>query len=354
MLGRFLDWWGAGLRAWLPASVRASRAERTTSVCLLLEEDELLWLSEHGPDAERLGAWPVPAADAPTGAGQAGGGLTETAAIEVPAGARVRIRFAAARALTREVELPIATEENLGQVLRFEMERLTPFRAADVYHRYAVVGRDDRHLRLRLLVVPRTVVEPVLALLGEAGLDPGPDEQRIADPEDALELELRTVDYRPQRTGALVPALVAVNALLLIALGVVVLDRQSRALENLDAEMRVAMANASRADELRRRLESLLGAGDFLLEQRRAQPPAVVLLEELTAVLPDGTSLARLEFRAGEIHLHGTSTSASALIALLDASELLSGARFASPMLRDGASGRDRFHIAVRIAGEAA
>ncbi len=347
MLGRFLDWWGAGLRAWLPPSMRTSRAERTSSVCLLLDEDELVWLSEHDDEAERLGAWPAPRAPAPASA------APEVAAIEVPAGARVRIRFTAARALTREVELPIATEENLGQVLRFEMERLTPFRAADVYHRYAVVGRDDRHLRLRLLVVPRAVVEPVLALLGESQLDPGPDEQRVADPQDPLELEFRTVDYRPRRAGVLVPALIGTNALLLIVLGAVVVDRQGRALDSLDAQMRLAMANASRADELRGRLESLLGAGDFLLEQRRSQPPAVVLLEEVSTVLPDGTSLARLELRGREIHLHGTSTSASALIALLDASELLSGARFASPMLRDGTSGRDRFHIAVRFDTEA-
>ena len=60
MLGRFLDWWGAGLRVWLPRSPRASRAERATSVCLLLGEQELVWLSEHGAEAERLGAWPAP------------------------------------------------------------------------------------------------------------------------------------------------------------------------------------------------------------------------------------------------------------------------------------------------------
>ncbi len=343
MLGRFLDWWGAGLRVWLPRSPRASRAERATSVCLLLGEQELVWLSEHGAEAERLGAWPAPTTGAPAK------GAHEIGAIEVPEGARVRIRFDPSRALTREVELPIATEENLAQVLRFEMERLTPFRAEDVYHRYAVVGRDERHLRLRLLVVPRTVVEPVLALVGESGLDPGPDEQHGADPQDVLELEFRTRDYQPRRTGLLVPALVAINALLLIGLGLVVIDRQDRAIERLDSQMRVSMGNATRADELRRRLESLLGAGDFLLEQRRARPAAVVLLEELSAVLPDGTALSRLEFRAREVHLHGTSTSASALIALLDASELLSGARFASPMLRDGASGRDRFHIAVQV-----
>ena len=64
-------------------------------------------------------------------------------------GAR-RARPAAARAsasrtdeaLVRRVTMPAATEENLRQVLGFEMDRLTPFRADDVYFDYRVVSRD--------------------------------------------------------------------------------------------------------------------------------------------------------------------------------------------------------------------
>ena len=38
--------------------------------------------------------------------------------------------------------MPAATEENLPQVLSFEMDRLTPFRSDEVYFDHRVVGRD--------------------------------------------------------------------------------------------------------------------------------------------------------------------------------------------------------------------
>ena len=42
----------------------------------------------------------------------------------------------------RRVTMPAATEENLRQVLGFEMDRLTPLRADEVYFDYRVVSRD--------------------------------------------------------------------------------------------------------------------------------------------------------------------------------------------------------------------
>ena len=48
--------------------------------------------------------------------------------------------------------MPAATEENLAQVLSFEMDRLTPFRADEVYFDHRVVGRDAAAATLAVLV----------------------------------------------------------------------------------------------------------------------------------------------------------------------------------------------------------
>ncbi len=73
------------------------------------------------------------------------------------------------------------------------------------------------------------------------------------------------------------------------------------------------------------------------------------LLEELSARLPDDTWLFRAEVRDGKVHLQGTSTGASALIAELENSRFLEDVRFASPVTQDGASGRERFHLSASI-----
>ena len=55
---------------------------------------------------------------------------------------RARVALGRDEALVRRVTMPAATEENLRQVLEFEMDRLTPFRADEVYFDYRVVSRD--------------------------------------------------------------------------------------------------------------------------------------------------------------------------------------------------------------------
>src|SRR5687768_11099155 len=55
---------------------------------------------------------------------------------------RARLALAPHEALVRRVTMPAATEENLATVLGFEMDRLTPFRAEEVYYDHRVVGRD--------------------------------------------------------------------------------------------------------------------------------------------------------------------------------------------------------------------
>jgi general secretion pathway protein L len=55
---------------------------------------------------------------------------------------RARLRLPREAALVRRVTMPAATEENLPQVVAFEMDRLTPFRAEDVYFDQRVVSRD--------------------------------------------------------------------------------------------------------------------------------------------------------------------------------------------------------------------
>ncbi len=86
-----------------------------------------------------------------------------------------------------------------------------------------------------------------------------------------------------------------------------------------------------------------------MFAQKTGQPASVELLEELSQRLPDDTWLFRVEVRDGKVHLQGTSTTASALIAELEGSLFLENVRFASPVTQDGASGRERFHLSASI-----
>jgi general secretion pathway protein L len=76
--------------------------------------------------------------------------------------------------LHREVTLPLAAERDLAAVLGFEMDRLTPFDAGEVFWGVSRLRRDAERgmLLLTLLVVLRRPVEALADALGRVDLRP--------------------------------------------------------------------------------------------------------------------------------------------------------------------------------------
>src|SRR5688572_485524 len=86
---------------------------------------------------------------------------------------RARLALAPGESLVRRVTMPAATEENLANVLGFEMDRLTPFRADDVYHDHRVIARDPAAGTITVLlgVARRDIVEARLARARALGVN---------------------------------------------------------------------------------------------------------------------------------------------------------------------------------------
>ena len=63
--------------------------------------------------------------------------------------------------LSKQIDLPLAAAENLRQVLSFEMDRHTPFKADQVYFDFRIVRRDvqGNRLTVNLVAAPRNAVD---------------------------------------------------------------------------------------------------------------------------------------------------------------------------------------------------
>ena len=74
--------------------------------------------------------------------------------------------------LRKELKLPAAAESNLQQVLTFEMDRQTPFRASEVYYTWKILSseKESGQIRVELFVVPRKPVDTQLEVLSQRGL----------------------------------------------------------------------------------------------------------------------------------------------------------------------------------------
>lgn len=110
--------------------------------------------------------WPLPAGrDRATRSGH-----TAFASDRLPGA--VILRLPAAAVLEREVTLPLAAEREPEGVLRYDMDRLTPFAAEDLFWTWAIEPRDRARgaLHLRLSFVPKARLQRVLAALSSIGI----------------------------------------------------------------------------------------------------------------------------------------------------------------------------------------
>jgi Tfp pilus assembly protein PilN len=72
----------------------------------------------------------------------------------------------------RQVVLPRATLENLAQVMAYELDRLLPLSADQLYYDFQVQEETATEVHLMLMALPRSKVEEYLHLLTEVGLRP--------------------------------------------------------------------------------------------------------------------------------------------------------------------------------------
>ena len=76
------------------------------------------------------------------------------------------------QAIVQQVFLPIAAQDNLQQVLDYEIERQLPFKREDVYYDFLPAGRKGEKLCVYIFAIPKRNLEGVVTLLESLGIRP--------------------------------------------------------------------------------------------------------------------------------------------------------------------------------------
>jgi general secretion pathway protein L len=267
-----------------------------------------------------------------------------------------------ASVLRRRVVLPRAAEENLREVLAFEMDRQTPFAAEQVYYDYHPLPHAGASgtLEVDLFVARRAEVDGLLERLAAERVVPDVVAVCAAGAAwDAAEVRLNLLPperrrHRSSLTRRLNLALAALLVLLLAAaLLQPVVDKAGR-VEALEREVAAAQTAALEVGKLQERLTKLTTQSEFLVRKKRDTVPALELLREVTGVLPDHTWISGFELKAGEVRLQGESREAAALVALVESSPLLRKARFQAALTQNPQAGTERFQLSAEVAREGA
>ena len=272
---------------------------------------------------------------------------------------RVRLALNPGEALVRRVTMPAATEENLGSVLGFEMDRLTPFRADEVYYDHRVLARDAASgtITVLLAVARRDIVEPRLAHARALGLSVQGVAVAEEGPRAGPALDLLPREERGEREGpkerALKQGLAAAALLLLLVALLLPAFLKNREVHAIKPALDKAYAEARATDALVSELDRLVADHNFLLAKRHAAYPTLAYIEEVTRLLPDNTWLQQMEIKqtgkGRELLMSGETVSSSRLIEVLEQSKLLQNAAPRGTVTRGTQPGTERFVIVAEI-----
>lgn len=344
----FMRWWMEELSFLVPEALLRWWRRRSNRILLRAGESCLDMYLHSAADARLIGHWPKDE--------EYEGLLGPSLAAENEAeGAEKVLLLAGAGVLRRCMVLPLAARENLLQVVGFELDRYTPFKTSQLYYdaRLAEPLADGTRIRVEFAAIPRQRLDALLARLAAGGIQP--NRVDVENPGTALGqagFNLLPEPYRPHSSGLplrLTQALAGLLCLLLAAVGAVPVAMDNAFVDQLREEVRSATKAAKAVEAMREETEQLGKAAAFVLDKKLGQPPLLMVLEDLTARLPDDGWLSAMQIRERHIEMQGQAKTASALIALLEDSPYLRNTTFLAPVTPDPTSKMERFRIGADI-----
>jgi general secretion pathway protein L len=348
-VAQFWSWWISELRAMLPPRVRRVLMPRVQRLYLELDGGDLVMSQGTAQNKQELTRHTLDQADAAP--------VKLSSEDDMYRHARELVLcLPEDKVLTKSLTLPLAAEENLREVLSFEMDRQTPFTAEQVYYDYSIVARSsaDRTLTVNLVLATRHMLDELLARLDARDLHPDRVTINCGESGGFAAVNLLPVENRQRK--AVTPRLVnlalgvLVVLLLLSAVSLPLLNKRQK-IQALEPLLETAKAKAEEAHRLRKEVDQLTANSRFLTDRKQSSLPVLQIIDELTRILPDDTWITRLDIKGSEVQIQGQSSSAAALIPLIESSSILENPRFRSPVTQVPRSNVERFHLSAETLG---
>jgi general secretion pathway protein L len=252
------------------------------------------------------------------------------------------------------ITLPAAARETLQQVLRFAMDRQTPFKPADVYFDYQLVeqGNQQGELQLDLALVPSSRLDQLLGTVKQLGGHPAVMDVCAEDGQGTLGYNLLPRDHGPERRPLFsgLNAVLTILALLLLVAALAITPMQLyETRKTLREQVSQARQVANKVAMLRSSYQTRVDSLRELLINNTESMEKLPILSEIARVLPDDTWLSNLDLNQQNLKLEGESDAASRLIGLIEASEFFNQTTFTSPVTQNRRTGKEAFSISTQL-----
>lgn len=335
-ISQFLFWWKQQLKECIPLVVRR-RLAQSSRPALWSPADDKYWPASSSLEQPRVFSL--------SSLAQRGG----SAALVIGENNGFR----------RELEMPLSVQDRLQQVLGYELDRLTPLKASELFYDFRVSRRDPEAgmCTVELTAAPRSRVQPLVDDAKRRNIDITRLLLAATDVDTSLDLlksAQLTADESNQRHTWINPALALVSLGLIVALVAFPLWQMRRYVIELQPIEAKAKASAEAASIVQRQLEKQIGEYNLPLAKKHGAPLVVQLLDDLSKRLPDDTWAQSVEIRSvpnqktKEIVLQGETGSGGKILQLVQESPMIKDPALKTAMTRV-APNAERFHIAGEI-----
>lgn len=257
----------------------------------------------------------------------------------------------------RSTQLPFAAEENLREVVGFEMDRLTPFAREDVYYSCFTTDRDAKSkcIRVEVLLAPRDTVDSFLEALADEGINVTTVD--IAGPEPGSLLGINLLPVAPRtapskRYQAMAGLLTLASAALLFLAIQIPLDRKTDYAAALAEQVKAERVRVTVLQNLEQQIVELRKPEVSLVDLKHDDALVLPLLDQVTRLLPDDAWLSELSLNGDRLGLSGFSPDSSALVTTFEQTPRFTETVFRAPVILDTRLGLERFSLSLRVVAQ--
>jgi len=248
--------------------------------------------------------------------------------------------------LKKSIRLPAAVQDDLGQMLGYEMDKHTPFKADEVFYHHKVTGLHGAMVNVSLVLIPKNDISGLISQLQRAGLDlDGIDivEKGLSGKYNLLPDASRTRNSSTESRNLIVLSLLTIVLMAsAMLLHIDVLDKRIEALQDMQQDSTAAAKNVV---ALRHSLEAEIKASGYIVGEKENTPSLLHVISELTAATPDDSWVQRLEVKGTEVKIQGQSAAANVLLEKLGALDGYDDVQIQGAVTEDRKSGLERFTI---------
>ncbi len=271
---------------------------------------------------------------------------------------QIRVLLDPRQVLQKNIILPAAVEENLRDVMGFELDRHTPFTAAQAYFDVKLRKRDLQRdsIDVLLAVAARNLVDPLLALVRQAGLSV--ESVGIADADtlgQAIEL-LPAGDKPSRKWGNLLRlnlALLALATMLMLIALLLPIWQKRESVIALNPLVAKASADYAVSQRLNDEYIKLANEHNYITGRKQSTHSSIAVLEELTRISPDTTVAQSFDLKSTgktrEVTLIGEALAVSKVIEALEQSPLFQNASQRSISRKGSQGSNEWFHVATEL-----